>query len=292
MSVDQFNSILDKFPMVKGVNIIGLGEPLTHPKFKEILKVVEDRDLMLTFTTNGTIFKKDIYENLPSRTNLYVSLDGVRTDGVYASKTRKIDPTIIMNNLVKIRELRPNLNITLQCVVVKGFVNEVLDLIEFAKSINAEIHPTVPVLSTNELFDELFTDERETESVQLLLNSYNRSHKHLSAKPKFNMCNDVMFLYLILINGDVYPCCYLNTIRTQMVECYKGHTLNVDTNQYKLGNIFTDSPTDILNSIKLNKIRKSVAYCDPDDFETRDTINLTDATNYCKVCLARWQKGC
>ena len=292
MSVENFKEILDKFPTVRGINIIGLGEPMLHPQFADICKIIDDKELMFTFTTNGTIFNEDVYNALPSRSTCYVSLDGVRKDGVYSTKTRKVNPDKIMDNVRKIRKLRPYLNIVLQCVVVKGFINEVLDLINFAKEVNAEIHPTVPVLSTHELFNELFADEQETESVQIILNTYNKSHKHLSAKPMFNFCNDVQFLMLILINGDVYPCCYLNTIRTQKTECYNGVQLDVDTDQYKIGNIYTDSVNEIVNSKRLDKIRYSVVNTLPEHFDNRETIDLRDATNYCKICLARWCKGC
>ena len=136
------------------------------------------------------------------------------------------------------------------------------------------------MFSNKELFDEMFPSNEELIASQLLLDVYEKSHKHLSPIPIYNDCNDIKFLFLILVNGDVYPCCFLNTIRTQKTEYFEGALLNVDTEQYKLGNVFTDNIKDILNSTT------------PNSFNNRDKIDLEDSTNYCKVCLARWNRGC
>jgi len=218
-------------------------------------------------------------------------LDGVKKGSVQEDN-REIPPELIMNNIRKIRRLRPNLNIVLQPVIVKGFINEALEYVRFAKEVNAGIHPTVPVLHNKREFKSLYPSDLEVASIDILLKSYNRSDPHLSELPVYRACFDPLNILMIVINGDVFPCCYINTIRTHKKEYYKGRLTEIDVDNFKLGNIFTDNIEDIVNSEKLMRIRKKIAETKNTDFSDRSNFKLNDETDYCKICLARWFKGC
>jgi MoaA/NifB/PqqE/SkfB family radical SAM enzyme len=60
MSVEKFKHILNKLPMLRLIHIIGQGEPLLHPKIKEIVKYTKSLGIDISFTTNGAFLKKEI----------------------------------------------------------------------------------------------------------------------------------------------------------------------------------------------------------------------------------------
>lgn len=298
MDLDTFKQITSKFdksPMtdIAGINLIGLGEVMLHPQFSEICDYIDSKGWMLTFTTNGTIYKEEIYEKLPARAEVYVSLDGTWNDGVF-KQNRGISPKKVMDTIRKIRELRPKLPITIQPVIVKGFIHEAMALSDFANSVQAKLHPTLPVISNKELFDEIFPSEDEIKSIiAILKGNTQRLSNNLFDCPIHRECYDPFNLLLVLINGDVYPCCFVNTIRTQKDEYYKGNSLHVETDDYILGNIFNDSVEDIITSPVLYSVRDRISNTTAVDFDNRNDIDLEeDTTNYCRVCLGRWKRGC
>jgi MoaA/NifB/PqqE/SkfB family radical SAM enzyme len=292
MPYETFVSILDKFPDIIGVNIIGLGEPMMHPQFKDIINEIGRRGLMLTYTTNGTIIDEEIIKNLPPQTSIYVSLDGVTKDNVMASG-RKVDPSIVMNTIKMIREIRPNIRITLQPVVLNGFEKEVRKYIEFANSLGLEIHATVPVLTDKDDWDKMHPTDDIVWTIDTLLSTYSKYSKNISHIPVYRDCTDPYSIMLILINGDVYPCCYINTVRVNQKEYYNGNTAVIKADQYKLGNIITDDVYSILNSKVLIDVRHHIATTNNNDFDKRGNLDTdTDPFNYCKLCLGRWKRGC
>lgn len=59
MSTDNFKMILDKLSgRVTYLYLHLMGEPLTHPKLKEILSIADGYDFRIMLTTNGTLLEK------------------------------------------------------------------------------------------------------------------------------------------------------------------------------------------------------------------------------------------
>lgn len=293
MSPETFEDILTKFEKVThlfGVNLIGLGETMLHPKFLEIIKIIEKHGLAMCFTTNGTIWNKEVFEALPSNSIVYFSLDGVTN---IPRAMRKVDPQVVIGNIKKLRALRPHLSIVIQPVLVKGFLNEALPYAKLAKELKVNIHPTVPVLGYKKDFDKLFPDDDETESADIIMKTITKCDNNLFRQPQYRSCFDPFNLLLVTIDGNVYPCCYINTVRTNKSECYRDYEYKLDTNKFILGNIFKDDLADIIKSSLLMKIRENICSTNPEDFINREKIDIqTDPLNYCKICLARWKKGC
>lgn len=81
IDVDLFKSIIDRvdFPttIVPWLN----GEPLLHPQYLELLKYTDEHNLRYYITTNGTVYKQDVFDYITrGGTNCYqiiVSLDGL-----------------------------------------------------------------------------------------------------------------------------------------------------------------------------------------------------------------------
>lgn len=68
MSVDEFSNILAQIkPYTSHIYLHVLGEPLSHPYLKEMLKLCETMDIQVNMTTNGTLLEKKEEVLLSSR---------------------------------------------------------------------------------------------------------------------------------------------------------------------------------------------------------------------------------
>ena len=90
MSFSLFTSIIDRIDFKTTVIPWMNGEPLLHPYYHEMLSYLERKDLPYYVTTNGTLYRNDVFDQfLKKDSNCYqviFSLDGVPYD-----KSRSIE---------------------------------------------------------------------------------------------------------------------------------------------------------------------------------------------------------
>jgi hypothetical protein len=79
---EQLLTQMEAFPHLQRVVFSGLGEPLTHPHFLEMVRLVRERDLAVTIGTNGLLLEKALSRELVRLgvDRLVISLDGVRSE--------------------------------------------------------------------------------------------------------------------------------------------------------------------------------------------------------------------
>ena len=59
MSIDEFKTILKQAaPLAKEVCLHLMGEPLAHPKIRQIISICEDENVQVQITTNGILIKR------------------------------------------------------------------------------------------------------------------------------------------------------------------------------------------------------------------------------------------
>lgn len=58
MTVAEFTRILDEFPLLEGVVVQGIGEPLLHPGLFDMIRAARSRDIAVEFNTNGTLLQE------------------------------------------------------------------------------------------------------------------------------------------------------------------------------------------------------------------------------------------
>jgi MoaA/NifB/PqqE/SkfB family radical SAM enzyme len=285
----KFLEIVGKLPQIRGINIIGLGEPFLHPEWKKFCKYIEINKLTFDVTTNGTIMTDDIIDGLPKGAKVCFSLDSIRKSRLEAN--RKVDPDLVVRNIIKLVQKRKDLQIILQPVIVRGFSDEVKDYIKLAKMLNVRIHPILPALSSKEAFEELFPSDEEIKTIVEAFQTYNLFSPNVTVEPEFRVCGEPFGILLVNIDGTMYPCCLMNSLRYEgekYVEFYKGKTTLIETDKYQLGNIYSNP----LDGEKVLKIRNIIQQTSPKDFEDREKVSLDEPLNYCKICLSRWKRGC
>jgi len=81
MDVDLYKSIIDRIDFPTTVVPWLNGEPLLHPKYLELIKYTDEAGLRYYITTNGMVFKKDLFDYIMRKdSNCYqiiISLDGI-----------------------------------------------------------------------------------------------------------------------------------------------------------------------------------------------------------------------
>ncbi len=97
---------------VKSIQFGGEGEPLLHPKIKEIVQYTKSQCLDVALTTNGTFLKEELLKDiLPLMTWIKVSIDAARPETHMKIHRPKVqDFNIIMNNLKRAVKIRKDLN--------------------------------------------------------------------------------------------------------------------------------------------------------------------------------------
>lgn len=230
MSVEQFAHIIQEIkPYTSYVYLHILGEPLSHPKLKEILAICEKEQIHVNMTTNGTLLynkKEDLYHSKIRQVNIslhsfkehkHISLEDylhqvfevsehLAAQGTYISyrlwnmKNKQLDEET--KGLLKKIQERYKIEVTDDAIVARG-------------SIALQEHMYVQ-------FEEVF-------QWPSLSNPYvSNEGRCLGLK---TMCG-------ILSDGRVVPCCLDS----------KGDVT--------LGNIFTTSFKEILENTKTRKMQE------------------------------------
>lgn len=79
---DQFARMLDHFPAVKTIALVGEGEPLLHTGFFDMVLMARARGIKIMITSNGSQFSESVIRNLCETgvTYVSVSIDSINPD--------------------------------------------------------------------------------------------------------------------------------------------------------------------------------------------------------------------
>src|SRR5438552_15370235 len=58
MAFEQFTRIIDQFPNVKELHLQGLGEPMMHPRFFDMVAYAVERNITVTTNSNLTLLNE------------------------------------------------------------------------------------------------------------------------------------------------------------------------------------------------------------------------------------------
>ncbi len=107
MSIERFRSLLDQMPRLETLHLQGLGEPMLHPRFFDMIQLAASRGIRVSANTNLTLLT-------PARAlrcvscglaSLSVSIDGA-TREVYQSIRRKASFDKVVRNLGRLMRAR------------------------------------------------------------------------------------------------------------------------------------------------------------------------------------------
>jgi radical SAM protein with 4Fe4S-binding SPASM domain len=231
MSPEDFAIVVRKIrPFTDYVYLHVLGEPLLHPRFEEILSIARKADLNINLTTNGSLIAKQ-------------------------------KPVLLAN---KIRQINFSLHDAEENIKPEHWADYLQSILNFADEASGSTYINFRLWNSGMNVSENFTQF----FLPYILNWYDKNnekfstvgnkngiklaeHIFLQSAPRFvwpkgssvnvpidKTCYALRDHIAILANGQVVPCC-----------------LDADAQLY-LGNIFTENPEDILQTLRAVSIRK------------------------------------
>jgi MoaA/NifB/PqqE/SkfB family radical SAM enzyme len=297
LSVEKLKEILDKIPTLKSFNLIGIGEPLLHPQWSEIMGLLNDRRLALTFTTNATLLNEENIKSIHPTAYIAISIDTLNPEAY--KKVRGIELEGVLANVELLRKMKPHAHLFLNVVVIKQTVDDLNLLIPYAKKIRATIH-LIHAKTHDQKKHDLFVPTKEQIKARIKefkRKAYQNNVKYLRVEetPRQWTCIAPLTSLTVKLNGDVYSCCYVSSADYNF-ERFNNHTIHIPIEQYHIGNIFTDSIEELFHGKKMNHIRNIIQSSTTKNWsnfdELRKNADLDIEHEYCKICLNRWGMVC
>ena len=141
MTLQMVRKILDASPNVVSVNLVGLGEPLLHPKLDRILADLQERKIQVSLVTNGMGLDAEKAEMLIKRglCSLTFSLDTIDSSVLQRYRIGARLP-IILENIRQFMALKksraPEMTVSIFSVLQTDTIPGLGALAEFARSVS------------------------------------------------------------------------------------------------------------------------------------------------------------
>lgn len=133
-----FQTLLDGFDRTRTLHLQGLGEPLMHPKFFEMVELAVSRGLTVTTNTNLTLLTVPKARRMVTSglSGVHVSIDGA-TKGTYESIRIKARFERVLENLKNLMKAKQELKsetprVRIVCVLMKRTLAELPALCDLA----------------------------------------------------------------------------------------------------------------------------------------------------------------
>lgn len=272
MEMDVFRQLLEQtevFPELQRVVFSGLGEPLAHPQFLDMVRMVRERGIAVTIGSNGLLLGRDVSRALVELgvDRLVLSLDGV-TPATYAgvrgaTMSRVLEHIRWLNEEKKrLGSLTPTLGI--EFVALRSNIAELADLTGLASHLNASRVLVSNVLAyTDEMREEILYGYEPRAPMSagswpiktdswVLLGVLDLPRMHWGAEPRCRFVQDRASV--IGCDGVMVPCYAL---------AHNYSYLTVDgrrkqVSQYTLGDIKEQSLLEIWTSEDYCRFRNEV----------------------------------
>jgi radical SAM protein with 4Fe4S-binding SPASM domain len=157
MSFERFVELLDQFPGLKELHLQGLGEPMMHPRFFDMVSYAGARGVRVGCNTNLTLLSQGRAERCVTSGlhELNVSVDGATAD-TYQSIRKGARFTRVIGNILRVqaakqRERSPTPKLTLTAVVMRRNLRELPDVVYLAHCLSI---PSVFVQHLGQEFTE------------------------------------------------------------------------------------------------------------------------------------------
>jgi radical SAM protein with 4Fe4S-binding SPASM domain len=107
MDFDTFTSIIDQFPRLKEIHLQGLGEPMMHPRFFDMVEYATNRGIQVSTNSNLTLLNDRRAERciISGLHSLHISMDAA-TAGTYERIRVRAHFDRVVNNIERILAAR------------------------------------------------------------------------------------------------------------------------------------------------------------------------------------------
>lgn len=239
IKLENFAAMLDNFPTVKTIALVGEGEPLMHKQFFVMARMATSRGIKVMIISNGSTLSQSVVRQLCESQVAYVAISIDSFDAATFAKSR-IDGDLnkVWRGIRRLRTYRDAHGYRYPKIALKGTLfshtsDQLPGIVEAAKENGVEIFESFQALNPMKSYVQIYpkhqlhelkmvpqvADAIATDSVpaaQALqpFSEFCRDESidffpDVNANPIRNNCNET-YLYSLL-SGDVTPCCQIKT---------------------------------------------------------------------------------
>lgn len=239
IKLDNFAKVLDNFPSLKTLALVGEGEPLLHKDFFTMAHLAKDRGIRVTIISNGSAFSQSVIKKLCEAEIAYigVSIDSTDAD-TFASSRLEGDLPKIWQGIERLCKYRDENGYHYPRIGLKGTLfkhteNEMPAIVAEAKRHGVDIFESFQALNPMRTYIPIYPKDKLGEIAQLdsVAAAIGRDSEVVShslqtiadfcaeegidvaksGRPNGLRKNcDEQWIYSLL-SGDVTPCCQLKT---------------------------------------------------------------------------------
>ena len=239
IDIDNFAKVLDNFPSVKTIALVGEGEPLLHKDFFNMAHMAKDRGIRVMIISNGSAFSKSVIKQLCEAEIAYIGISIDSSDAAtFASSRLEGNLPKIWEGIKRLREYRDEHGYRYPKIGVKGTLfshtqNELPAIVDEAKRNGVEIFESFQALNPMKSYIPIYPKEQLSELavVAPVASSIHRDSAlaREALQPFADFCAeegieadktgkpnplrkncDEQWVYSLL-SGDVTPCCQIKT---------------------------------------------------------------------------------
>ena len=239
IKLEDFGRMLENFPTVKTIALVGEGEPLMHKDFFEMAQMAKDRGVRVMIISNGSAFSQSVIRQLCETEVAYVSIsiDSFNA-ATFASSRIDGDLEKVLGGIRKLRDYRDANGFKFPKIALKGTLfthtmDQLPGIVDIAKASGVEIFESFQALNPMKNYVRIYPQGQAPQllSVDHVAEAINRDsaygRQQLQPMADFLLENNIEFsqpsinnplrkncdetwLYSLL-SGDVTPCCQIKT---------------------------------------------------------------------------------
>lgn len=235
--LEDFARMLDNFPGVKTIALVGEGEPLLHKDFFAMAQMAKDRNIRVMIISNGSALSESVVKKLCETEVAYVSISVDSFDPAAFASSR-IDGNLekVWQGIRRLRKYRDSNGFHFPKIALKGTlfsntIDHLPTIVNHAKSNGVEIFESFQALNPMHSYVRIYPREKLSELRAVVevgkaikrdsaygrqelqpMEAFNESNNievfhPVTSNPLRNNCDET-WLYSLL-SGDVTPCCQL-----------------------------------------------------------------------------------
>lgn len=237
--LEDLATMLDNFPGLQTIALVGEGEPLMHKDFFTMARMAQARKIRVMIISNGSAFSQSVIRQLCETEVAYVSISIDSYDAAtFASSRLEGNLEKIWQGIRKLRDYRDANGYSFPKISLKGTLfqhtkDQLPGIVDLAKEHGVEIFESFQALNPMHNYVRIYPQEQlpELQTVDAIQASINRDSQYAltqlqsfqdfcadqkinffptaKSNPKRRNCNET-WIYSLL-SGDITPCCQIKT---------------------------------------------------------------------------------
>jgi MoaA/NifB/PqqE/SkfB family radical SAM enzyme len=191
-------------------------------------------------------------------------------------------------------------------LVTSANMTKMKDMLKWSREVGASRCSFILMIAFSEELDKTnpqFNDDfgKIIEEAAAYAKDINMEVTLPSPVPSKKNCFEPWRSVRIAIDGNIYPCTFIFESDKAWTEYYKGASLNVNQQEFVMGNIFKDDVASMWNGPRYRALRSKVnvnnckGSLTPEEFSSLRSRQAQDDAkpfSYCDYCLYRWRCAC